>query len=114
MGVYVYSIKKASRRTVEFDGQKTEAATLAFHYKPGIWGFQHMERAHEASIARIKKGWGDETPALVVIGVWKEGSCVQAWPKGQVTWTDCNPMPGHTVGHLARKGRGWCVVTANS
>lgn len=115
MGVYVYSIKKASRRTVEFDGHKVDAAALTFYYKPGTWGFDRTERAFEANIARLQKAWDGKTPDLIVVGDWKEGACVQgAWPKGQATWTDCNALPGQTVGHLARKGRGWCVVPANS
>ncbi len=113
MGVYVYSIKKASRRQVEFDGHKVEAAALTFHYKPCGWGFGKSDAPHEATLARIQKGWDGQTPDLIVVGEWKEGAAVQgAWPKGKAVWTDCNELPGQTVGHLRRLGRGWEIIKA--
>lgn len=112
MGIYVYSIKRSSRRTVEFDGKKVEAAALTYQYKP-MTGFRlsRYDVPHEAAMARIDKAWGGQTPDLIVVGEWQEGATVQgAWPKGRIAWTDCYDLPGHTVGHLARKGRGWRVV----
>lgn len=116
MGIYVYSVKKSSRRTVEMDGQKVEAAALTYLYKP-FGQFSHARRydaPYEAAISRTDKAWGGQTPDFVVVGDWEEGAAVQGeWPKGWVTWTDCYALPGKTVGHLTRKGRGWRIVKVN-
>jgi len=109
MGIYVYSIKKTSRRNVEFDGQKVEAAALTFHYKPFF--DDRYDRPYEMALGRLDRAWANQTPDFVVMGEWKEGATVQSgWPKGKVAWNDNCELPGQTLGFLTRQGRGWKIV----
>lgn len=112
MGIYVYSLKKTSERTLEVSGTKVRAAALTFHYKPFFgWSTTCYNVPYEANIARIERAWGQQTPDYVVVGNWVEGAEVRAsWPKGRVTWDDCDPLPGVRVGTLLRKGRSWRIV----
>ena len=109
MGIYIYSVKKSSLRSILVDGVRVEAARLGYHYKPG-WSDHRGNRIYEAQIARMEQAWGSATPDYVVIGdTYEEGAQVRGnWPKGVVSCDDYE-FPGQSIGTLTRQGRGWGV-----
>jgi hypothetical protein len=110
MGIYIYSVKKSSLRSILVDGVRVEAARLGYHYKPS-WTWHPGNRIYEAQIARMESAWNGQTPEYVVIGdKYEEGAQVRGnWPKGVVSCDDYE-FPGQSIGTLTRQGRGWAVV----
>ena len=110
MGVYIYTVKRSTLRQVKMAGKSVEMALLAYHYKMSL-SWRSADALWRGQVEVTREAWAGETPEFVILSdTYEEGAPVRTWPKGQITWTDTEAVPGVLVGHLHQVGRRWEVV----
>lgn len=115
MGIYVYTMRKATRRLVLPNGEKVDARYYSYAYKPYYCFIPPKEaKRFEASMnSRAEKAFEDYDNGYVIVGDAGESleGCYVYRAVRHCTWSDCNEFPGEAVGIIKMKGRLPHVVT---
>lgn len=108
MGVYVYTMRKATKKLTLPTGQKVDARFYSYAYKPN-YSFSEP-REHKRFVGSMERraldAFDSYDNGYVIVGDQGEsldGAYVYRGVR-HATWADCNEFPGEAVGIVTIKG----------